>query len=46
MARLTMNFHAPHIDYAALSPVLALTIGLCVVLLSGVFKPTSAAPPR
>jgi NADH-quinone oxidoreductase subunit N len=34
-----MNFHAPHIDYAALSPVLALTVGLCVVLLSGVFKP-------
>jgi NADH-quinone oxidoreductase subunit N len=33
-----MNFNAPHIDYAALSPVLALTVGLCVVLLSGVFK--------
>jgi NADH-quinone oxidoreductase subunit N len=34
-----VNFNAPHIDYAALSPVLALTVGLCVVLLSGVFKP-------
>src|SRR6478609_9062688 len=34
-----MNFHAPHVDYAALSPVLALTVGLCIVLLSGVFKP-------
>jgi NADH-quinone oxidoreductase subunit N len=33
-----MNFHAPHIDYAALSPVLALTIGLCVVLLSAVVR--------
>jgi NADH-quinone oxidoreductase subunit N len=40
-----MNFHAPHIDYAALSPVLALTIGLCVVLLSGVFKPLKRAVP-
>ncbi len=34
-----MNFHAPHIDYAGLSPVLALTVGLCVVLLTAVFKP-------
>ena len=34
-----MNFHAPHIDYAGLSPVIALTAGLCVVLLSAVFKP-------
>ncbi len=40
-----MNFHAPHIDYAALSPVLALTVGLCVVLLSGVFKPLKRAVP-
>ena len=31
-----MNYHAPHIDYAALSPVIALTVGLCVVLLSAV----------
>ena len=34
-----MNFNAPDIDYAALSPVIALTVGLCVVLLTGVFKP-------
>ena len=40
-----MNFHAPHIDYAALSPVLALTVGLCVVLLSGVFKPLKRGVP-
>ncbi|HVY78417.1 MAG TPA: NADH-quinone oxidoreductase subunit N [Solirubrobacterales bacterium] len=40
-----MNFNAPHIDYAALSPVLALTVGLCVVLLSGVFKPVKRAVP-
>ncbi|HEY0391687.1 MAG TPA: NADH-quinone oxidoreductase subunit N [Solirubrobacterales bacterium] len=40
-----MNFHAPHIDYAALSPVLTLTVGLCVVLLSGVFKPFRRTAP-
>jgi NADH-quinone oxidoreductase subunit N len=40
-----MNFHAPHIDYAALSPVLALTVGLCVVLLSGVFRPLRRMAP-
>ncbi|HEX2435591.1 MAG TPA: NADH-quinone oxidoreductase subunit N [Solirubrobacterales bacterium] len=32
-----MTFDAPHIDYAGLSPVIALTAGLCVVLLAGVF---------
>ena len=40
-----MNFNAPHIDYAAFSPVLALTVGLCVVLLSGVFKPFKRSAP-
>jgi len=40
-----VNFHAPHIDYAALSPVLALTVGLCIVLLSGVFKPLRRTAP-
>jgi NADH-quinone oxidoreductase subunit N len=40
-----MNFHAPHIDYAALLPVLALTVGLCVVLLSAVFKPLRRTAP-
>jgi len=40
-----VNFNAPHMDYAALSPVLALTVGLCVVLLSGVFKPVKRAVP-
>jgi NADH-quinone oxidoreductase subunit N len=30
-----MNFNAPHIDYAGLSPVIALTAGLCIVLLLG-----------
>jgi NADH-quinone oxidoreductase subunit N len=32
-----MSFTAPHIDYAGLSPVIALTAGICAVLLSGVF---------
>jgi NADH-quinone oxidoreductase subunit N len=32
-------FDAPHIDYSALAPVIALTAGLCVVLLMGVFRP-------
>ena len=30
-----MNFNAPHIDYAGLSPVIALTAGVVVVLLVG-----------
>jgi NADH-quinone oxidoreductase subunit N len=32
-----MTFEAPHIDYAGLSPVIALTAGLCVVLMAGLF---------
>jgi len=30
-----MTFNAPHIDYAGLSPVIALTGGLCIVLMAG-----------
>jgi NADH-quinone oxidoreductase subunit N len=40
-----MNFHEPHIDYAGISPLIALTVGICVVLLSGVFKPTKRWAP-
>ncbi len=40
-----MNFHAPHIDYSALSPILALTAGVCVVLLTGVFRPFKRRAP-
>jgi len=40
-----MSFQAPHIDYAALSPVLALTAGLCVVLLTAVFRPLRKTAP-
>jgi len=32
-----VTFDAPHIDYAGLSPVIALTAGLCVVLIATVF---------
>ncbi|HEX6228855.1 MAG TPA: NADH-quinone oxidoreductase subunit N [Solirubrobacterales bacterium] len=34
-----MTFSAPDIDYAGLSPVIALTAGVCVVLLSSVIGP-------
>jgi NADH-quinone oxidoreductase subunit N len=40
-----MNFHAPHIDYAGLSPVIALSAGLCIVLLTAVFKPLRRTTP-
>jgi NADH-quinone oxidoreductase subunit N len=40
-----MNFHAPHIDYAGLSPIIALTAGICVVLLAGSFQRLRSAVP-
>ncbi len=40
-----MNFQAPDIDYAGVSPIIALTAGICVVLLAGVFERTKAAVP-
>ena len=40
-----MNFNEPHLDYAGISPIIALTVGLCVVLLSAVFKPTKRSAP-
>ena len=36
-----MNFNAPHVDYAGLSPVIALTRGIVVVLMAGLL-PRSA----
>jgi NADH-quinone oxidoreductase subunit N len=39
-----MSFEAPHIDYGGLSPVLALTAGLVVILMAGVL--TSGARQR
>jgi NADH-quinone oxidoreductase subunit N len=35
-----MSFNAPAIDYAGLSPIIALTAGLCVVLIAGVIPRT------
>jgi len=40
-----VNFNEPHIDYAGISPLIALTVGVCVVLLSGVFKPFKRSAP-
>jgi NADH-quinone oxidoreductase subunit N len=40
-----MNFNEPHIDYAGISPLIALTVGLCLVLLSAVFKPFRRSAP-
>ncbi|MDQ3725215.1 MAG: NADH-quinone oxidoreductase subunit N, partial [Actinomycetota bacterium] len=40
-----MNFNEPTIDYAGISPLIALTVGICVVLLSAVFKPTKRMAP-
>jgi NADH-quinone oxidoreductase subunit N len=40
-----MNFNEPNIDYAGISPIIALTVGLCIVLLSGVFKPFRRSAP-
>ncbi|HEX3734228.1 MAG TPA: NADH-quinone oxidoreductase subunit N [Solirubrobacterales bacterium] len=40
-----MNFHEPHIDYAGISPVIALTVGLCFVLMTAVFKPLRKTAP-
>jgi len=33
-----MTFTAPDIDYAGISPVIALTAGICLVLMAGVFS--------
>jgi NADH-quinone oxidoreductase subunit N len=38
-------FHAPHVDYSGIAPILALTAGLCVLLLTAVFKPLRRSAP-
>jgi NADH-quinone oxidoreductase subunit N len=40
-----MNFHAPHIDYAGIAPIIALTVGIVVVLLAGTFRPLRRSAP-
>ncbi|MFL5908342.1 MAG: NADH-quinone oxidoreductase subunit N [Solirubrobacterales bacterium] len=39
-----MNFHAPHIDYAGLSPVIALTAGIVIVLMAGLIPRVGRFP--
>jgi NADH-quinone oxidoreductase subunit N len=38
-------FHAPQIDYSGIAPVIALTAGLCVLLIAAVFKPLRRSVP-
>ena len=33
------DFQAPTIDYGGIAPIIALTVGLCLVLISGVIRP-------
>ncbi|HEY5816506.1 MAG TPA: NADH-quinone oxidoreductase subunit N [Solirubrobacterales bacterium] len=40
-----MNFTAPAIDYAALSPVIALTVAVCVVLMTAVSRQLRRTAP-
>ena len=40
------DFTAPHIDYAGLSPIIALTAGLCIVLIAGVFDSLKRIAPE
>jgi NADH-quinone oxidoreductase subunit N len=40
-----MTFDAPHLDYAGLSPVISLTAGICVVLMSAVVGPLRRTAP-
>ncbi len=40
-----MTFQAPEIDYGALAPVIALTIGICLVLFSAVIRPLRRSAP-
>ncbi|MBS1861988.1 MAG: NADH-quinone oxidoreductase subunit N [Actinobacteria bacterium] len=39
------GFNAPHVDYAGIAPVIALTVGLVVILMSGVFETTRRWAP-
>ena len=40
-----MIFNAPEIDYAALSPLIALTTGLVLIVLAAVFEPLKRLAP-
>jgi NADH-quinone oxidoreductase subunit N len=38
-------FHAPHVDYSGIAPIVALTAGVCVLLAAAVFKPLRRSAP-
>jgi NADH-quinone oxidoreductase subunit N len=40
-----MNFNEPQIDYAGIAPIIALTVGFVVVLMTSVFKPLRRTAP-
>jgi NADH-quinone oxidoreductase subunit N len=40
-----MSFHEPHIDYAGIAPIMALTVGLVVVLMTAVIQPLKRTAP-
>ncbi len=40
-----MSFVAPDMDYGALAPIIALTAGLCIVLVSAVIRPLRHSAP-
>jgi NADH-quinone oxidoreductase subunit N len=40
-----MTFNAPHVDYFGISPLIALTTGLVIVLLAGVMRPVRRSVP-
>ncbi|HEX3174675.1 MAG TPA: NADH-quinone oxidoreductase subunit N [Solirubrobacterales bacterium] len=41
---MTAAFEPPHIDYAGISPVIALTVGICLLLMAAVFEPLRRTP--
>jgi NADH-quinone oxidoreductase subunit N len=41
-----VSFNAPHLDYAGLAPVIALTVGICVVLMTAVFDRAKRSGPE
>jgi NADH-quinone oxidoreductase subunit N len=42
---MTAAFNAPHIDYSGIAPLIALTAGLCLLLMAAVFRPLRRAAP-
>lgn len=42
---MTGTFEAPTLDYAALSPLIALAVGLVAIVLTAVFRPLKRLAP-